>query len=91
MKTKLLALFPLFALSLINTTAHANTCVELYDVSPKSAINVCQKELKKNPNDAELQFYLGYAYDELENYKKPLSGMPSLPIKDMPKPNIILA
>lgn len=70
MKTKLLALFPLFALSLINTTAHANTCAELYDVNPQSAIAICQKELAQNPDNAELQFYLGYAYVTMQDYAK---------------------
>lgn len=48
----------------------SQSCQELYDTSPKSAITICQNELTQNPNNAELQFYLGYAYDLEADYKK---------------------
>ena len=68
MKTKLLALFPILTLSIFCITAHANTCSELVETNSKSAIAICQNELAQNPNNAELQFYLGVAYRLEENY-----------------------
>lgn len=68
MKTKLLALFPILTLSIFCITAHANTCSELVETNSKSAIAICQNELAQNPNNAELQFYLGTAYYLEENY-----------------------
>lgn len=60
----------LLTTALIGGMAYANTCEMLYDTDPKSAISVCQKELNQNPNDPTLQFYMGYAYNELQDYGK---------------------
>lgn len=54
----------------VQSQAQNQSCQELYDTSPKSAITICQNELTQNPNNAELQFYLGYAYDLEAEYKK---------------------
>ncbi|STZ01824.1 Putative beta-lactamase hcpC precursor [Moraxella equi] len=54
----------------VQSQAQNQSCQELYDTSPKSAITICQNELTQNPNNAELQFYLGYAYDLEADYKK---------------------
>lgn len=58
------------ALNLTAITAYANTCVEIYHTNPQSAISICQQELTQSPNNVELQFYLGYAYKEIQDYQK---------------------
>lgn len=60
----------LITTALMGGMAYANTCETLHNTDPQSAISVCLKELKQSPNDPTLQFYLGYAYYETQNYKK---------------------
>ena len=52
----------------VQSQAQNQSCQELYLTNPQSAINICQNELIQNPNNAELQFYLGVAYRLEENY-----------------------
>lgn len=54
----------------VQSQAQNQSCQELYLTNPQSAINICQNELIQNPNNAELQFYLGMAYDLEQNYQK---------------------
>ncbi|MBE9591321.1 sel1 repeat family protein [Moraxella sp. K127] len=82
MKTKLI-IFALIATltgcvnqAQAQSQAQSHSCQELYltnpqsAIHPKSAMTICQKELAQNPNNAQLQFYLGYAYDLEADYKK---------------------
>lgn len=66
MKIKLFIL----SLGLVGTMAYANTCAEIYHIDPQSAIGICQKELTQNPDNAQLQFYLGFAYHATQDYQK---------------------
>lgn len=54
----------------VQSQAQNRSCQELYLTNPQSAIDVCQEELTQNPNNAELQFYLGSAYYLEQNYQK---------------------
>lgn len=59
------------AMGLMAMTAYADSCDEYFaEYDPEAAIKVCQKALKKAPNDGELLFSLGVAYDTLEEYEK---------------------
>lgn len=72
MKTKLIIFTLITTLTGFVNQAQAQnqSCQELYDTSPQSAITICQNELTQNPNNAELQLYLGVAYDLEADYTK---------------------
>ncbi|MBE9589341.1 tetratricopeptide repeat protein, partial [Moraxella sp. K1630] len=70
MKTKLIifALIATLTGCVNQAQAQNQSCQELYDTSPQSAIVICQNELAQNSNNVKLQFYLAVAYDLEENY-----------------------
>lgn len=63
----------IFTTSLMAGSAYASPCTDFGEqdfdkLDGRQVVAVCTKELSKDPNNAELQFVLGFGYDQLQNY-----------------------
>lgn len=59
------------AVFMMAVSAHANACTPgLVGENPQRAVEVCQKALKKTPDDPQLQFLTGSAYFHSGDHKK---------------------